>query len=76
MAITKNSALESLMSLIRRLKDQNSRTQGLARSLTWRVYAKLTTTLIAHLITGEVRTAMVISGIVFVLKFSIYYGHE
>jgi len=64
------------MSLIVLLKDQHSRTRSLAKALTWRVTATLTTALIAYIVTGEVRTAVIIGGIEFVLKFIIYYGHE
>ena len=64
------------MRLISLLKDQTSRTRSLAKALTWRVTATLTTAQIAYLITGEVRTAITIGGIEFVLKFFIYYLHE
>ena len=64
------------MSLIVLLKDQHSRTRSLAKALTWRVTATLTTALIAYIVTGAVRTAVIIGGIEFVLKFIIYYGHE
>ena len=64
------------MSLIVLLKDQHSRTRSLAKALTWRVTATLTTALIAYIVTGEVKTAVIIGGIEFTLKFMIYYGHE
>ena len=64
------------MSIISLLKDHTSRTRSLAKALTWRVTATLTTTLITLIITGEVRTAMIIGGIEFALKFIIYYVHE
>ena len=64
------------MSLISLLRDQNSRTRSLAKALTWRVTATLTTALIAYIVTGEVRTAAIIGGIEFITKFVIYYGHE
>ena len=64
------------MSLIVLLKDQHSRTRSLAKALTWRVTATLTTALIAYIVTGEVKAAVIIGGIEFVLKFIIYYGHE
>ena len=64
------------MTLLSLLKDQTSRTRSLAKALTWRVTATLTTTLITYIITGEVRTAVIIGGIEFVLKFAIYYVHE
>ena len=64
------------MSLISLLKDHNSRTRSLAKALMWRVTATLTTALIAYIITGEAKMAVIIGGIEFVLKFIIYYGHE
>ena len=64
------------MRLISLLKDQTSRTRSLAKALTWRVTATLTTTLITYIVTGEVRTAVIIGGIEFALKLAIYYVHE
>ena len=64
------------MRLISLLKDQTSRTRSLAKALTWRVTATLTTSLITYIVTGEVRTAVIIGGIEFALKFIIYYAHE
>ena len=64
------------MTLLSLLKDQTSRTRSLAKALTWRVTATLTTSLITYIVTGEVRTAMIIGGIEFALKFIIYYAHE
>jgi len=64
------------MSLISLLKDQTSRTRSLAKALTWLITATLTTTLITYMITGEARTAVIIGGIEFAVKFAIYYAHE
>ena len=64
------------MSLVNTLKDQNSRTRSLAKALTWRIMATLTTAAIAYVVTGELKTAAMIGGIEFVLKFMTYYGHE
>ena len=64
------------MRLIILLKDQTSRTRSLAKAFTWRVTATLATTLITFIVTGEVRTAVIIGGIEFALKFAIYYAHE
>jgi len=64
------------MHLKRLLSDHNSRTRSLAKALTWRVTATVTTILITYAITGEVQTAMAIGGIEFVVKFFVYYGHE
>ena len=59
------------MSLIVLLKDQHSRTRSLAKALTWRVTATLTTALIAYIVTGEVKTTVIIGGVEFALKFII-----
>ena len=64
------------MSLITTLKDQSSRTRSLAKALTWRITATLTTAVIAYMVTGELTTAAIIGGLEFVLKFIMYYGHE
>ena len=64
------------MSFISLLKIQTSRTRSLAKALTWRITATLTTILITYLITGEARTAAIIGGIEFAMKFTIYYAHE
>jgi uncharacterized membrane protein len=64
------------MSFISTLKDQSSRTRSLVKALTWRITATLTTAGIAYVVTGELKTAAMIGGIEFVLKFMIYYGHE
>ena len=64
------------MSLFSTLKDQSSRTRSLAKALTWRITATLMTAIIAYIVTGELKTAAVIGGIEFMLKFITYYGHE
>jgi len=64
------------MSLINTLKDQSSRTRSLAKALTWRITATLTTAGIAYVVTGERKTAEMIGGIEFILKFMTYYVHE
>ena len=64
------------MPLIVDLKNSDSRTRALAKALTWRITATLTTALIAFLVTGELGVAVMIGGIEFVIKFFIYYAHE
>ena len=64
------------MTLRADLKNPNSHARSLAKALTWRVTATLTTAVIAYMVTGELGTAAVIGGIEFILKFFIYYGHE
>jgi len=62
--------------MIENLKDPRSRSRSLAKALTWRITATLTTAVIAYFVTGELSTAAMIGGIEFILKFFIYYGHE
>ena len=64
------------MQLFTALKMPDSRTRSLAKALSWRITATLTTALIAYIVTGEIGTAVMIGGIEFILKFLIYYGHE
>jgi len=64
------------MQLITALKMPDSRTRSLAKALSWRFTATLTTALIAYIVTGEMETAVMIGGIEFISKFIIYYGHE
>lgn len=64
------------MSIITDLKNSNSRVRALAKALTWRITATLTTVCIAFVLTGEIGVAAMIGGSEFVIKFFIYYGHE
>jgi uncharacterized membrane protein len=64
------------MQLVTALKIPDSRTRSLAKALSWRITATLTTALIAYIVTGEMDTAVMIGGIEFILKLLIYYGHE
>ena len=64
------------MSLVTDLKNSDSRVRALAKALTWRITATLTTACIAYVVTGEIGVAMMIGGTEFVIKFFIYYGHE
>jgi uncharacterized membrane protein len=64
------------MQFIAALKMPDSRTRSLAKALSWRFTATLTTALIAYIVTGELDTAVMIGGVEFILKFIIYYGHE
>lgn len=54
----------------------DSHVRSVAKALSWRVVATLTTAIIAYFVTGEVSTAVLIGSIEFVLKFLIYYLHE
>ncbi|MDA0959180.1 MAG: DUF2061 domain-containing protein [Proteobacteria bacterium] len=64
------------MNLITALKMPDSRTRSLAKALSWRITATLTTAFIAYIVTGEIDTALMIGSFEFILKFIIYYGHE
>ena len=55
---------------------RESRIRSLAKALSWRIVATLTTSIIAYVITGRLDTAIAIGSIEFVLKFFIYYFHE
>lgn len=57
-------------------EQRDSHIRSLAKALSWRIVATLTTSIIAFLITGSLDTAALIGGIEFVLKFFIYYAHE
>lgn len=53
-----------------------SRVRSLAKAVTWRVVATLTTMLIAWLLIGDITVALSIGAIEFIAKFVIYYLHE
>jgi uncharacterized membrane protein len=54
----------------------DSISRSIAKSLTWRITATLTTILIAYFIIGDVNTTMMIGGIEFFAKMIIYFLHE
>ncbi len=54
----------------------DSHVRSLAKALSWRIVATLTTSIIAYIVTGSLDTAVLIGGVEFVLKFVIYYLHE
>jgi uncharacterized membrane protein len=53
-----------------------SKKRHLAKTITWRITATLTTTLIAWIITGDTTTGLTVGGVEFFLKMPIYYFHE
>ena len=55
---------------------QKSRLRHLAKTLTWRIIASLTTFALAYFIFGDVEKATVVMGLEFVLKMVLYYLHE
>lgn len=56
------------------MKDSQSR--SLAKALSWRVLATLTTALLVYLTTGEWRLAFAVGAMEVVAKFVLYYAHE
>ena len=50
--------------------------RSLAKTLSWRITATLTTLSIAYLITGSLTTASIIGGLEFFVKMLLYYLHE
>ena len=54
----------------------DSISRSIAKSITWRITATLTTILIAYFIIGDVSAAMAIGGIEFFAKMLIYFLHE
>ncbi len=57
-------------------KYRESHFRSLLKAFSWRVVATSTTAVIAYFVTGEVKAAVIIGGIEFVVKFLIYYLHE
>ncbi len=55
---------------------QISRKRHIAKTLTWRCTATLTTIIIAWIISGDPSTGLAIGGIEFFAKMPIYYFHE
>ncbi len=53
-----------------------SKSRSIAKAVTWRATATLTTIIIAYFITGEVTVALEIGGIELFVKMFIYYAHE
>lgn len=54
----------------------DSISRSIAKSLTWRITATITTIVVAYFITGNVATAMAIGGVEFFVKMFIYFLHE
>lgn len=50
--------------------------RSVAKAITWRITATLTTIFIAYFITGKVEAALSIGGAEFLFKLLIGYGHE
>ncbi|HCD26104.1 MAG TPA: hypothetical protein DER02_01195 [Gammaproteobacteria bacterium] len=50
--------------------------RSLSKSISWRVFATLTTIVIAYAVTGALDQTLIIGGVEFFAKFLIYYVHE
>lgn len=55
---------------------RDSRRRSLAKTITWRLLATLTTTLIVLAFTGEAMLAATVGGVESVTKLLLYYLHE
>jgi len=53
-----------------------SRKRHIAKTLTWRITATLTTITIAWVVSGDPATGLTVGGIEFFAKMPIYYFHE
>ena len=53
-----------------------NRKRHLAKTLTWRVTATITTIIITWLITGDKTAGLAVGSIEFFAKMTIYYFHE
>ena len=54
----------------------DTRSRSLAKAVTWRLLASLTTVGIVLLLSGELELALFVGGIAAVAKFIVFYGHE
>ena len=52
------------------------RLRSIAKAMSWRITATLTTILISYFITGQVETALKIGFLEFFFKMGIFYFHE
>ena len=55
---------------------KNAKKRHVAKTITWRILATLTTTIIAWIISGDPTTGLAIGGIEFFVKMPVYYIHE
>ena len=56
------------------MKEKNYR--SLLKSISWRLTGTIDTFVISFLITGQVKTAISISGVEILTKITLYYFHE
>lgn len=55
---------------------KETHTRSLAKAVSWRVTASVTTTIITYIVTGSVKSAFSIGIFDFFIKFVLYYLHE
>lgn len=55
---------------------QSSKKRHIAKTITWRVTATVTTIIIAWIVSGDPETGLKVGSIEFFAKMPIYYFHE
>ncbi|PHQ81683.1 MAG: hypothetical protein COB66_01600 [Coxiella sp. (in: Bacteria)] len=60
--------------MTQRIKD--TRKRSIAKALSWRILATLTTILISYVVTHKIGAAITIGSIEVVTKIFLYYAHE
>ena len=68
--------LRKFQDQVQDIKMEGSKKRHLAKTLTWRVTATLTTMIIAWIVSGDPLTGLTVGGIEFFIKMPVYYLHE
>ena len=55
---------------------KESHLRSIFKGLTWRIVASTTILIITYFMTGEIETALKVTGVEFVVKLLLYYLHE
>lgn len=55
---------------------KESHLRSIIKGLTWRLVASFTILWITYFMTGEMNTALKVTGVEFVIKLLLYYFHE
>ena len=55
---------------------EGSKKRHIAKTLTWRITATLTTMIIAWVVSGDPMTGLTVGGIEIFIKMPVYYLHE
>lgn len=58
------------------VKTEETRTRSIVKAITWRIFASISTLILAYLITGNLVFAGLISLLDVVIKFIEYFLHE